>query len=133
MKKILLILVLWSCISSANCQHLYKIQSNTTAWWDNISKTYNWGTKHYVDMDLTMKGSIILVSDEAGSAYVAGQQITNEDKADYQQYLWAAVDEKKRTCYIKMLYPKSHGKLTGDFQLYILYKDFAVAYDISNN
>ena len=80
-----------------------------------------------------LKGRVILISDEAGSAYVAGRQVTREDNQDYQQYLWEAVDKKKRTCFIKMLYPKDHGQLTGEFQLYVLYKDFAVAYDITNN
>jgi len=99
--------------------------------WNTNSQTYDWGAKRYIEMELTMKGKIILISDGAGSAYVTGRQLISQDKYEYQQYMWEAVDEKQRNCDIKLLSPKINGQTTGACQLYVFYDDYAYVYDVS--
>jgi len=94
MKQILLIAIICIASTTAISQKYYKIHSNTIGVWNKYSQTYDWGTKRYVEMELTMKGKIILISDAAGSAYVTGQQLLNQDKYEYQQYMWEAVDDR---------------------------------------
>ena len=131
MKKIFLMLMLCIISTVAICQRYYKIHSNTIGVWNTYSQTYDWGSKCYVEMELTMKGKIILISDDAGSAYVTGKQILSQDKYEYFQFMWEAVDEKQRSCNIKLLSPKINGQTTGSCQLYVFYNDFAYMYDVS--
>ena len=132
MKKIFVMVTLCVISIVACSQTYYKIHSNATGVWNNNTQTYQWGSRWYIDMNLTMKGKIILVSDNAGSAYITGNQVLNQDLAEYQQFMWEAVDERQRTCHVKLLYPKSNGQLTGACQMYILYDNYAFVYDVSN-
>ena len=83
-------------------------------------------------MELIMKGNLILISDKARSYYVTGEQIYKEDRDDLFQVAWNAVDEKRKSCTIKMVYRKENGYLTGECQLYVFYSTYAIAYDVTD-
>jgi len=133
MKKTFLMVMLCITTTVTICQSYYKIHSNTLGVWNTHSNQYEWQDKKYVDMDLTMKGSLIMISDNAKSYYITGKQIDNTDKYNYQQYAWYAKDEKNRNCIIKLYYPKYQGELTGATELYVMYTDYAYVYDVSND
>jgi hypothetical protein len=117
--------------NNAFCQNYYKIHSDQVAYYDTGENIFKWGEKKYVNMELIMKGNILLISDKAKSSYVTSDQIYNKVTDDYVEVAWNAIDEKNDGCIIKMVYQKENGNFTGDCELYIFYKTFAVKYDVS--
>lgn len=132
MKKILLMMVLEFSFIGAFSQSNYKINYVGTALYNNNTKRYEWNEKKPTDMQLIMKGNVILISDKAGSYYVTGDNIFKDDKDEYFQIGWNAVDEKQKSCIIKMAFRKENGYLTGESLLYIFYKTYAIEYSISD-
>ena len=55
-------------------------------------------------MILTIKGRIILITDDAGSSYITGALANHGDDYSHIQWIWYAIDENGRNCVKKNQY-----------------------------
>ena len=131
MKKILLLVVLDFCFTTTFCQSYYKIYSSSMGVWNTNTKLYEWQPEKHSEMILTLKGSIVLINDQANSTYVIrGRTYHNEDDNSIQ-WIWNATDEENRVCSIKLVYLKKNGLITTECQLCVYYVTVAFRYDVT--
>ena len=108
-------------------QKIYKINATRTGEYNDQDEAYVWGDWHHQEnMTLTIKGKLIMISDEAGSYYITGKLIDDKKYETCEAVTWAATDEKNRSCQVRYYF--FNDGIT--IHITIFYNDVAYEYDI---
>ncbi len=124
MKKVILLAAILLSFSFSYCQNYYKVYAVTSGTWNSYSRDYDWGDDEKTDMEITMKGRIIFVSDKAKSTYTTYKEIPMSTTSKIQsQTAWWAYDESLIKCVVKLIHYRN-----GMQMLYVIYDNIAVGY-----
>jgi hypothetical protein len=111
-------------------QNSYRIRYIAIGFKNINTGKWDWNPKQEVNLQLTLRGNLFLINDQAGTYFVTNEQVAHEDTDDYLRLGWWASDEKDRSCLLKEDIIKKDGLYTGRVILYIFYKDFAYCYEL---
>lgn len=126
MKKILLFLLLLISVNCF-CQKVFYASKFCTGKINSDKDGWIWGEDQEAQVKLTVHGKLILVDDEAKSAYTCGKVYLDEDDGEYTQTAWWSIDEKKRECMVKMVVYD-----TGRVDVYVMYYNQGIAFWYGN-
>jgi hypothetical protein len=111
MKKLLLIIcfIITGLISKA--QDTYSVQRVDFVVWNGPEQKYETNqilNENPVGFYITMKGTLILINDQANSYYVTEASTYRTSENEYvnkaKWWAWQAKDEKQNDCYIQITY-----------------------------
>ncbi len=129
MKKVILLFAIILCAVVSMAQKHYTCTVTCSGVKNTSTGKYIWRENNYLayPMDITIKGKIVLVSDDANSTYVLGKKaFDSKTNLGNLQVGWYAKDEKDRGCIFKIVVDKETSEIT----FYVAYEDYIFMYQV---
>lgn len=123
MKKVLLLICLFttSLVYSQSTSKVTRVEVKVRD--GNDFKTYR--TTYPTDMELTIKGKVITVTNQTDSRYTTYGDGQRRVTTNYKETEWSALDEDGTRCRVALILYN-----TGTFVVFVTYSDVIVIYEL---
>jgi len=129
MKKLLLLTAILICSFASYAQDYYRIYAVTIGYLNRSTQEVDWGEDKKTEMQATIKGNVLFISDKAQSTYTTYQELPLKDQGGIRkQVAWRAVDENNNKCVVKLMW-----YYKGIQMIYIIYERYSLGYYFEYN